>query len=102
MEFICWINSSEATIDKYENIVFLTEVDQLNNCNGNATIQKVGECLGAFYDVVVPVTNALALVNRPQFQTGGIYYFTSKLTVLVQVMSVALKFKYNEMRKIVK
>ena len=87
-------------VDKHENIVILTEVDQLNNCNGNTTSKKVGECLGALFDVAIQVSDTLGLTNRLKFQPGNIYYFTSKLAVLVQVLMS--EFKRNEVCKIVK
>ena len=82
IDLLCWVNSSEAVQDKYENVMFLTEEEDMNNCNGTTnTTKKFAECLGAI-DIIIDITDH-KLATKLSFEPGETYYLTSKLVILV-------------------
>ena len=82
IDLLCWVNSSEAVQDKYENVMFLTEEEDVNNCNGTInTTKKFAECLGAI-DIIIDITDH-KLATKLSFEPGETYYLTSKLVILI-------------------
>ena len=79
--FICQVEDSEPLQDRAENIISLTEEQDLNDCNvgiGNRTF--ISECVDPGNRHEIYINDALQLANRQTFQAGGVYYFTSELS----------------------
>jgi len=77
------VNSSEAMIDQYENVIVLNEEEQLNNCSvGTGVSFTSGKCLASGFNVTVLITDSPALSQIPRFLPGEVYYFTSKLIMI--------------------
>ena len=76
--FICQVDDSEPLQDRAENIISLTEEQDLNDCNvriGNSSV--ITQCVDSG-DHDININDVLELAGRQTFQAGGVYYFTSE------------------------
>lgn len=73
--FFCQVNSNtENPEDVFENLVRL----QVDRCNATGEmVTFIDECTDDGFDITIPVTSTPVLVNRPSFELGQVYYFTS-------------------------
>ena len=80
------MNSSEAMQDKYENVMLLTNEQDINNCDGTRnTTKKVGHC-EAPIDITISIANE-KLATHPKFAPGETYYLTSKLILYEETVA---------------
>lgn len=72
--------------DKYENVMFLTEEEDINNCDGTRnTTEKVGQCEVSI-DIVISITD-LTLATAQKYVPGETYYLTSKLILYKETVA---------------
>ena len=77
--FLCQVNSTtENPEDVFENLVRL----QVDRCNATGEmVMFIDACTEDGFDITIPVTDTPNLVNRPSFEVGQVYYFTSECYV---------------------
>jgi len=81
---LCQINTAtEQPRDHYENVIFLTNLDHLTNCNSTGNTDHLGVCATDGFDVTIAVTDSPGLATLPSFEAGQEYYLTSELCVVV-------------------
>ena len=75
LTFFCQVNSTaESSEDVYENLIRLEE-DRCNSTGIDSIF--ITSCTQNGFDTAVLI-NSVDLINRPRYDVGRVYYFTSE------------------------
>ena len=79
LRFLCHVIDNEAMGDRYENLIFTQNQEQVDRCNVAMEMAKmVGSCVINGVVIVVEVSDSLQTGSNPRFEAGEVYYFTSE------------------------